>query len=189
MRSGHFHIAAGVVCLAILLTPVVGRAEEARVIDYSATRQQQVFMISFAVENAFTPGMEEAIQSGMPQTFVFQFEVYKEIRAWPDQRIYNWDVSRTIRYDTLKQIFYVNEGPDVPEKQTKDLAEAKQWMVTFDSFPVAVATSLDMTSPHYVRVRVRLDPEEWPLNLNRILFFPSLWEFQTAWQEIQLPIE
>jgi len=152
-------------------------------------RQQQVLLIDFTVENAFTPGMEEASQSGMAQTFVFQFEVYKEIRAWPDQRIYNWEVSRTIRYDTLKQTFFVNMGQDAPEKQTKDLAEAKQWMVRFTAFPVAVVTSLDTSSPHYVRVRAKLDPKEWPLYLNRILFFPSLWEFQTTWQEIPLPID
>lgn len=155
----------------------------------TSKRSGHVLSVSFRVDGAFTPKMEEAILSGIPQTFTYFFEVYRVVPAWPDQRIYNWQVRRTIRYDTLKQVFSVDFGQAEPQRQTKDLNQAKQWMTDFTDFPVAVGPALQSGAEHYVRLKAELDPVEWPLYLNRIFFFANLWDFKTPWVRVDLPIK
>ncbi|MDP8224654.1 MAG: DUF4390 domain-containing protein [Candidatus Lernaella stagnicola] len=177
-------------CLAIgvlLLTWNVVQAAEATLTGASSQRAGHVLSVSFKVEGAFTPKMEEAILSGIPQTFTYFFEVYRVVNAWPDQRIYNWQVRRTIKYDTLKKAFTVTLGSNEKDRQTKDLSEAKKWLTEFQGFPVAVVPALQADASHYVRVKAELDPVDWPLYLNRIFFFANLWDFKTPWLRIELP--
>jgi len=165
-------------------------AESSAFIDNaSGARNDQVLSVSFKVVNAFTPDMEKTILSGIPQTFTYYFEIYREIEAWPDLRIYNWTVRRTIRYDTLKKTFSVDLGSNDPPKQTTELAEAKKWMTEFEGYPVGVVPSLDRSFKHYLRLKAQLDPVKWPLFLDKILFFPSLGDFETPWQRIDLPLQ
>jgi hypothetical protein len=179
-------VCTAVVCL-FLAARGAARAADARIVGASSSRNGHVLAVSFSVADAFTPKMEEAILSGIPQAFTYLFEVYRVIPAWPNMRIYNWQVKRTIRYDTLKKTFTVEFGEDARPKQTQDFAQAKRWMTEFNDFPVAVAPALESGSQHYVRVKAQLDPVEWPLYLNRLLFFANLWSFETAWQRIDLP--
>jgi uncharacterized protein DUF4390 len=165
------------------------RAAEAFFAGPAAHRTGHVFSVSFHVEGAFMPKMEEALLSGVTQSFTFHFEVFRVISAWPDLRIYNWTVRRTISYDTLKKTFTVDDGGQGPKKQTKQLEQAKKWMIDFERFPVAVVPALEGKSKHFVRLKAELDPVEWPLYLNRILFFANLWDFETPWLRIDLPLD
>jgi len=153
----------------------------------SGARNGHVLSVSFRVDGAFTPKLEEAILTGIPQTFTYFFEVYRVVPAWPDLRIYNWQVRRAIRYDTLKKLFTVDMGQDEGPRQTKDLDQAKRWMTEFADFPVAVGPALEPGSEHFVRVKAELDPVEWPLYLNRIFIVANLWDFKTPWVRINLP--
>lgn len=181
----------GVWCalFGLLLPTLVQAQQNAHISSAKASRQGHVLTVSFIVEGAFTPKMEEAVQSGIPQTFTYQFEVYRVVTAWPDQRIYNWTIKRTIRYDTLKKIYTVELGSDAKPKQTDDLAVAKTWMTSFTDFPVAVVPALDPSTDYYVRVKAELDPVQWPLHLNKILFLANLWSFETPWMRVDLPIK
>jgi len=167
----------------------VAFAEETRVIGATAARKDNVLSVSFEVANAFTEDMENAIMSGVPHTFTYFFEIYRAIDAWPDLRIYHWQVQRTIRYDTLKKTFSVQTDQSERTRHTSDFAEAKRWMVRFDNYPVGVVQQLDSKFKHFVRVKAKLDPMNWPLFLDKIFFFMNLWSFETPWQRIDLPLE
>jgi hypothetical protein len=151
-------------------------------------RDDQVIVVSFQVTNAFKPEMEQAIFSGIPYTFTYRFEIYRVITAWPDLRLYHWLVKRTIRYDTLKKTYTVDLGAGGRPKQTQDFAEAKKWMTEFLDHPVAVATSLDRSYKHYLKVKAELDPVRLPLLLDKILPFLNLWSVETPWVRIELPL-
>ena len=172
-------------CLLLLAQPLMAAAGEARIANASSARNGHVLSVAFTLADAFAPKMEEAIMSGIAQTFAFQFEVYRVVRAWPDMRIYNWTVKRTIRYDTLKKIFTVEAGEDVKPKQTADFVQAKKWMTEFVDFPVAVSPALEAGSQYYVRVKAAPDAVDLPFYLNRL--FASSWNFDTPWQRIDLP--
>jgi hypothetical protein len=166
----------------------VAWAGDPRIQNASAARNGYVLSVSFTVADAFKPKMDEAILSGIPHTFVYQFEVYRVVVAWPDMRIYNWSVRRTVRYDTLKKTFTVEFGADAKPKQTEDFAEAKKWMTEFADFPVAVAPALEMPSDYYVRVKAALAPVDAPLYLNKVFPF-GFWSFETPWQRLDLPVK
>lgn len=178
----------GIICvLGVLVFAAVALAD-ALIEGSASSRDDQVITVSFRVANAFTPEMERAILSGIPHTFTFYFEIYRVITAWPDLRIYHWQVRRTVHYDTLKKTFSVDLGDGNPPKHTDNLIEAKKWMVEFTDLPVAVTTSLDRSNAHYLRVKAELDPVKLPLMLNKVFFFINLWSFETPWHRIDLPV-
>jgi hypothetical protein len=172
-------------CLAIFLAPNPAAAGDAHLANASSSRNGQIYSVSFVLLDAFDSKREEAILSGIPQTFNYVFEVYRVITAWPNMRVYNWTVKRTIRYDTLKKIFTVEFDEDAKPKQTSDFPQAKKWMTEFADFPVAVAPALEASSSYYVRVKATTETVELPFYVNRV--FTSSWNFETAWQRIDLP--
>ena len=155
----------------------------------AAARDDQVIAVSLRVVNAFTPEIEKAIISGIPHTFTYFFEIFREVPAWPDMRIYHWQVHRTIKYDTLKKIYTVDPGDGNRPKQTEEFSLAKRWMTEFTDHPVAVTTSLDRNFRHYLRIKAELDPVRLPLLLDKLLFFVNLWSLETPWHRIDLPLE
>ena len=174
-------LAAGLLAVAVAAwaQSIVGGTARAR--------DDQVIVVSFQVTDAFKPDMEQAIYSGMPYSFTYRFEIYREIPAWPDLRLYHWAVKRTIRYDTLKKTFTVDLGAGGRPKETQDFAEAKKWMTEFVDHPVAVTTSLDRSYKHYLKVKADLDPVRLPLFLDKIFPFLNAWSFETPWVTIELP--
>ena len=151
------------------------------------TRDDQVIVVSFQVANAFNADLEQAIFSGMSYSFTYRFEIYREIPAWPDLRLFHWAVKRTIRYDTLKKTYTVDFGAGGRPKETTDFAQAKRWMTEFVDHPVAVASSLDRSYKHFLRVKAELDPVRLPLLLDKVLPFMGTWSLETPWVRIDLP--
>ncbi|HPM75611.1 MAG TPA: DUF4390 domain-containing protein [bacterium] len=175
-----------ILCLA-LGSATIAEAK-ARIEGTSCSRNGQVFSVHFHVVEAFTPDMERAILSGIPHTFIYHFEIMRIVPAWPNIRIHHWQVRRTLRYDTLKKTYTVDFGDGNRPKQADSLDEAKRMMTEFVGYPVAVGTSLDRSFNYYVRIKAQLDPVKWPLMLDKIFFFVTMWDFETDWVQIELPL-
>ncbi len=157
-------------------------AAEAKVTDLLISNTADNLLVYLKLENSFTEKMEEAILAGIPTTFTFVLEVYRERSWWFDKKISLLEVRHAIKYDNIKKILYVlfAEGGKDPE-QFKEFSEAKIAMSELNGIAFIPLKQLTKGEAYYLRVKAKLEEVRLPLHLEYIFFFVSLWDFETDW--------
>ena len=136
--------------------------------------------ISFSVTNCFNQKMEEAIKAGIPTTFNFFVKLYKKRPLIWDNKIIAHRFRHTLAYDTLKDTYRIWLEEKGEEVQARDLEEAKHYMQRVEAFTVVKRRELTQ-GKYKLAIKAELDPVKLPLSLEYILFFVSLWDFETDW--------
>lgn len=174
------HIA--VYLLFLFCAPVRTQAKDAGITDILVTNTPENVLVYFRVTNCFTEEMEEAILAGIPTTFTFTVELYQERDYWTDRKISLQEIKHTIKYDTVKKIFYVAfaEGGERVEQFT-EFSKAQTAMSDVNGVSVAPLVHLGKNHRYYLRVKAELDAVKLPLHLEYVFFFVSLWDFETDW--------
>jgi len=175
----------GLFAVALFLSPAQG--EEARIEDLRIERGGGDGGISFFVEHCFSQKMEEAIKAGIPTTFNFVVKFYKR-RLIKDKKLAAHRFRHTVVYDNLKDTFRIRLEEKDKEIEVQDLVEAKRYMQRVEGFPVIRGGDLHRGT-YELAIKAELDPVKLPLRLESILFFVSLWDFETDWYHRTLRVE
>ncbi len=192
MRKLFTSVLVGLVLVAVMsaLATLVRPIQEARISDVRVVRSQGNLELSFFVEDCFTPKMEEAILSGVPTTFRFRVVLQRK-KKFPFLRRALLDLvfEHTIKYDRLKDRFRLR----LPEQSdneivVKDFEEAKIIMSTVKNLPVIPLWRLSGSGAYQLMVKAELSKLHLPLFFRYILFFVSLWDFETRWERITLDL-
>lgn len=164
----------------MLWGPAEVQANEARITDFVVTNTRDDLLVYLTIDGCFNKEMEEAIFSGIPTTFSIFISLYRTRSLWYDKEIADLTLTRTITYDTLKKEFTViqSEAPD-SKLVTRDFSQAKKAMAEVDSLKLAPLSKLVKGSRYQVQAKAELDKVTLPLYLHYILFFVSVWDFET----------
>ncbi len=160
-------------------------AQEAKLANIIVTNNRDDFLIYLTVEGAFQDKMKMAILSGVPTTFSFFITLYQNRKMWPDKKIADVKIIHTIKYDNLKNEFFVrrswkNGKPEVA--QTFDAAQ--KLMAEIDSLKIIPLDKLEKGKQYQLRAKAELNKLTLPFYLHYVLFFVSLWDFETDWYTI-----
>lgn len=118
-------------------------------------------LVSFGVRDAFTPGVEEAIQSGLPTVFTYDVDLRRSASAWLDRTISTARVVATVRFDNLTrryQVTVVQDGRVEQAHVTDDLEAVRQWATEFVRLPLFNTRTLEPNAEYYIRVRAQMKP-------------------------------
>ena len=134
------------------------------------------------VDGAFREQMKQAILSGVPATFSFLITLDRVRNLWPNKEVLDLKVSHTIKYNNLKKEFSVkrsweNGKPHV----TQSLEEAKKWMSEIDGMKLVSLNRLEKGKQYQLGAKAELNKMTLPFYLHHVLFFVSLWDFETEW--------
>jgi len=168
---------------SLLATPA--RAEEARLTDIVAISAGEHLLIYCRVTGCFTEEMIKAIENGINTTFTFFIGLY-EVRDFQlDENIAEVRVTHSIVYDNLKKTYTVR----LSEKNSEmilvdDFHEAKNLMAKIVGVKLTGLNKLQKGKRYQVRVMAELAKIRLPLYLDYVLFFLSLWDFETDWYKI-----
>jgi len=170
------------VFLSVFFLPMKSFSLEAQITNLLITNTRDDVLIYFRVTNCFTEKMEDAILAGIPTTFTFYVELYRQRGFWFDKEIADVTIKHTIKYDNVKKMFYVSfkEGEKNFE-QFRNFAMAKRSMSDLSGIVVAPMKKLMRNKKYYVRVKAQLDKVRLPLHMEYVFFFVSLWDFETDW--------
>jgi hypothetical protein len=158
----------------------VAQGEEALIEGLRIERGNGALVVSFSVKNCFNKKMEEAIKAGIPTTFNFFVKLYKNRSLVWDKKIASHKFRHRIIYDNLKEDFRIWLQENEKEIRVADLEEAKRSMQMVEGFPVVREQELEK-GDYELAIKAQLDPVKLPLRLEGILFFVSLWDFETDW--------
>jgi hypothetical protein len=125
--------------------------------------------------------MESAILAGLPTTFTFLLDLYQERPNWIDKKISSVIVKQTIKYDNVKKVFYISSMEGNKQSEFQDFEAAKKAMSEVNGIVVASLKDLQRNSSYYVMVKAKLDTIRLPMHMEYVLFFVSLWDFETDW--------
>jgi hypothetical protein len=166
-------------------SPCPLQAAEATLSDIIVTNTQEDLLVFFDIQGCFTREMEEAILNGIPTTFTIIIRLYKTRTLWFDGSISSLKLEHTIKYDSLKNEFRVNRSEDNHNELVfKEFEKAKKAMAEISNIEVVPLRELQRKSKYQLRVKAELEKVRLPLYLHYVLFFVTLWDFETDWYTV-----
>jgi hypothetical protein len=81
----------------------------------------------------------------------------------------------------VKKIFYISSKEGNKQSEFQDFEAAKKAMSELNGIVVASLKDLQRNSSYYVMVKAKLDTIRLPMHMEYVLFFVSLWDFETDW--------
>jgi hypothetical protein len=170
---------------SLLIAFQAGYAQDATLTNITVSNTQEDLLLFLNLEGAFREEMKQAILSGAPSTFSFSAKLNRVRSFWFDKDIADLEVTHTIVYDNLKKEFTVTRSwKDNNAEVTKSFDEAKKWMTEIDSLKINPLNRLEKGEQYQLRVKAEVSKKTLPLYLHYILFFVSLWDFETDWYTI-----
>ena len=163
----------------------VAYAEEAVLSNIIVTNTRDDLLVYLSVEGAFRENMKKAILSGVPTTFSFFIGLYYVRNLWPDKEIADIEITHTIKYDNLKKEFAVSRSWENNKRTTtKSFEEARKLMADVDGIKIVPLKWLEKGKLYQIRAKAELSNITLPFYLHYVLFFVSLWDFETDWYTI-----
>jgi hypothetical protein len=179
-----------IVGLTLLLTwtlPSPAFCQKASIKDVRVKGANGVWKVSFVVENCFTAKMEEAVQSGIETAFTFYLQLYQKRSWWKDRKVASVHFRHTIQYDPIRTEYRVTLEENGSTSVTSDFEKAKGLMAKVEDVEIKPSSPLKPEAPTQLRIKAELDSVKLPLHLEYLLFFVSLWDFETDWHIERLP--
>ncbi len=160
-------------------------AQDARLTNIVVTNTRDDLLIYLEVEGAFREKMKKAILSGVPTSFSFLIGLYQVRSLWFDREIVNLKITHTIKYNSLKKEFFVKRSWEEGEPRvTQSFKQAQKWMSEVDSLRIISLSRLKKGTHYQIRCKAELSKLTLPFYLHYVLFFLSLWNFETDWYTI-----
>ena len=170
---------------AILFFYAPAAGQEAKLTDLFVGNTRDNLIIYCETEGAFTEKMEKAIISGVPVTFSFFITLYEVRDLWPDKNVTEKKITHSIKYNNLKKEYTITRSlksgtPII----TKTFEEAQKLMSEIDNFILIPLNRLEKGKQYQIRAKAELMKMTLPFYLHYVLFFVSMWDFETEWHTI-----
>ena len=176
--------AVALILLMSFLFAIPARAEEAGLTDIVITNTRDHLLLYFTVTDCFTEDMEKAIENGIITTFTFFIRLYETRALWWDKGLADLKVSHEIQYDNLKKVYVLKLSEKQKSISVKDFDEAKKLMSEIVGLKVTELHKLHKDRRYQIRMMAELDEIKLPFYLHYVLFFLSLWDFETDWYTV-----
>jgi hypothetical protein len=112
-------------------------------------------------------------------------ELYKPRSLWPNKRLAALKLYHTIKYDSLREEYSVVLSERGNQTFTvKEFAKAQEMMADISNIQLIPLQSLERNNQYQLRIKAELNKVRLPLYLHYILFFVSLWDFETDWHVV-----
>ena len=177
----HIKIYFLILCFTLLL-PSLTFAIDVQLSGIKVTDTTDNLLLSLKVEGAFNEKLEEAVLNGIPATFSFFINLSRERTLWANEQIIELNVTHTLKYHNLKNHYIIkkswqNNKPVIAES----FDEAKKMMSEINDLTIIPLKRLQKKNRYRIIAKAELDKVKLPFLLNYILFFASLWDFETEW--------
>lgn len=166
--------------LLFLIVPLGSHGVKAKIVDFLLSNDDSDLLAYFKLTDAFTKKMDEAVMAGIPATFSFRLELSEKRPFWFNKTISRVEIRHTLKYDSVKNIYFMKSSANQEDPlEFQDYESAKRAMEDLSGVKITALSTLKENSTYFLSVKAKLDRIRLPLNLEHILFFVSLWDFET----------
>ena len=161
-------------------------AQDATITDFTVSNSESQLILYLTVTDCFTDDMEAAIHNGIPATFTYYVDIYRQRSNWPDKKIKKYEFDHIMEYDSLKKEYKIYRDEKGDSKLTTSLDEAKILMSEINGFKILPLKEIAPNSSYVIKVKAKLARKTLPLYFHYLIPFTSLWDFETKWHELKL---
>jgi len=179
MSAFRFRL-SGLAMVLAMATALPALAAQVRNLHLGETDGQ--LTLSFSVQGAFTPELQEQIESGIPVSFEHSIQSVRERRWWFNAKDDLRQVVTTVRYDALTGQYQLSREVDGQRDRdwvTRDPRDAAAWMGRVEDVPLKL-TRAQAGEVTHIRVRTAL--------YERRLLAVIPWMARTAWAQVRLAL-
>ena len=171
--------------IALLALQPCAHAQDATLTNITVSNTRDDLLLYLNLEGAFTEEIKTAILGGVPTSFSFFILLNRVQVYWIDEAIADIEVTHTIKYDNLKNNFTIRRSWQQNEPLvTESFSEAQNLMTEITSLKIIPLSKLEKGQQYQLRTKAEVSKKTLPLNLHYLLFFISLWDFETDWYAI-----
>lgn len=173
-----------IACLLLYGLPEAGAAESS-LNPLTVIKQNDQLAISAHLDSKFFSQVEETITSGIPATFSYEIEVWRQTKLWADKSVLSRGLERVIMFNSLTNEYFVTQRDKTAswDRTSKDIEEAKGWISQVEALPLLELSTLDPTGTYYVRVRATVKTEQSPSVLKYMFLFLRPSAQTTPWEK------
>ena len=161
-------------------------AQDATITDFTVSNSDSQLLLYLTVTDCFTDDMEAAIHNGIPATFTFYVDIYRQRSKWPDKKIGDYEFEHIMEYDSLKKEYKIYLGEKSGSRLTNSLDEAKILMSEINGFEVLPLNEIEPKFSYIIKVKAKLERKTLPLYFHYLIPLTSLWDFETKWHELKI---
>ena len=161
-------------------------AQEATITEFTVSNSNDQLTLYLTVDNCFTDEMLAAVHNGIPITFTFYVNIYRERSGWFDKKIREYQFNHTMKYDNLKKEYTVHREENGDSRSTSSLDEAKLVMAEINGFDVLPLNEIVPHEAYRIEAKAKLARKSLPLYFHYLIPFTSLWDFETDWHQLTL---
>jgi len=185
-RPNRLVSSAGAVLMSLIfLIQSPFAAQDATLSNLIVTNTSNDLLVYLNVEGAFREQTVNAIMSGVPASFSFFIKLYQKRSMWFDKAIADIEIANSIKYNHLKKEFVVERSWENGRIRTaQSLQEAQKLMSDVDGLRIIHLDKLTKGRQYQVKAKAQLSKLTLPFYLHYVLFFVSLWDFETDWYTI-----
>jgi hypothetical protein len=175
--------------LCLLTNLILARtlyAQDATITDFTVSNSDSHLILYLTVTDCFTDDMEVAIHNGIPATFTYYVDIYKQRSNWPDKKIRKYEFNHIMGYDSLKKEYNIYRDEKNNSRLTTSLDEAKILMSEINGFKILPLNEIDPDSSYIIKVKAKLTRKTLPLYFHYLIPFTFLWDFETKWYQLKI---
>ncbi len=122
--------------------------------------QEDYYGLNADVDMSFDKEIEEAINKGVPLTFLIEFQIVSPRKYWFDDEIVTTAQSVSLSYHALSRQYLVNRG--VHQLSFSNLSEAMHELVALNDWKVVDKNLLEKPEVYKAALLIRLDQTKLP---------------------------
>jgi len=104
MKNRFKNLTALIILTTLLLIGSVTVEAEPSLVNIGVGTNRQKVVINARLVEGFTADIDEAVENGIPLTFIFNAELRQVNSLWNDTLISSNKIKHIIKYDSLKQV-------------------------------------------------------------------------------------
>ncbi len=124
------------------------------------TQQEDFYILDADVEVRFDKEMEEAVNKGVPLSFLVEFQIVSPQKYWFDDEIVTKSQSVSLSYHALSRQYLVNR--DAHQLSFETLSEAAKELGNLHDWKVVEKSILEKNEPYNAALLIRLDQTKLP---------------------------
>jgi hypothetical protein len=149
--------------ISLFLTFAVGawaNTNSLQIINAELVPVEESFAVNAQLEMSFNPEVEDALNKGIPLTFLVEFQLYIPHRYWFDDEVVTTTNQVTLSYHALSRQYLINQGNH--QQTFATILDAKEELTHIHDWLVFEKTILKNDKNYRARLTVRLDQSKLP---------------------------
>lgn len=160
---------AAVCALVILSASQAVHGQTGRGLRVVPLVRSDTVLVSFELQDGFTPEIRAAIHSGLKTTFTYAVDLRLDVSGWVDRTIGTAVVTTSVDYNNLTRKYEIERRTDgrIEDAQvTGDEDVVRQWLTNMKQLRLFPTALLQENREYYVRVSASARPGQgsilWP---------------------------